>query len=157
MLNSKRMFRELNKLLPTLKDKYGDKIVGIGVRYSDKTVDKAESAFPNLLPTLWSIVDSKHAVSERHRNVDVEGIFICDSMGRTIYDSVSYRPDKQKIKLMRDGDRRVLFYKSMPLEDREAIVEKVAKTIEDEINKENFLKDKTQESSPWGDMPWDFK
>lgn len=155
MNNSARVIRELKEVVENLKDKYGpDDVVAIAPRYSDRSVDKVECFFKDLVGRAFMIIDGKDPVCDEHKDAELVSLFVCNYGGKTLYDSVLYRQDAQKCALKKDGDMRLRAFKSLSEEDKEKTVNLIADAIEkSDINTESPAKDDTG----WGDMPWDTK
>ncbi len=162
MNNSVRIFRELKSITETLKSKYRpDDGVAIGLRYSDRAVDKVEGFFKDIQPLLFTIVDGQHQVSKEHKNAELLSVFVCDSSGQTIYDSKIYQPSKMKTNLKKDGDKRLLAFKGLNQEEKEQVINLTVEQIHSEIDgigpDDDLSKLGEQSDSAWGEMPWDFQ
>lgn len=160
MNNSTRVIRELKAVLEQINAKYRpDDVVAIGLRYSDKSVDKIECFLKELVGRLFMIIDGQDPVCNDHKNVNLQTVFICDSSGAVIYDSKDYTPSKQKAALRFDGDRRLLAFRSLIESDKEQVVnltlEQIWAHIKDIGPNDDLNKTTGAPDSAWGEMPWD--
>jgi len=160
MNNSALVIRELAEAMTNAGSKYRqDDVVAIGLRYSDRTVDKVECFYKELVGRVFMITDGQDPVCDAHKEAQLLTIFVCDPTGLTIYDSQGYKPSKAKLILKHDGDRRLLAFKSLTPDEKDKVVdltlENVWSAIKD-IGPSDDLTDFTgPQDSAWGDMPWD--
>jgi hypothetical protein len=148
MINSIHIVKNIRALnLPT------NLSLKIGVRYANRTIEAVDCKSDNLTNVVWQIIDNKHPVYLRNRDSDIKSIFVCNEFGKILYDSRSYTPDKNKLKLKKDGDRKVISFKFLSQEEKDKVVEGIVACLEGTPLKEQ---DNNKEQS-WGDMPWDFQ
>lgn len=162
MTNSKRIFAELKAMSPTFNEKYKpDDVVAIGLRFFDRSVEKVEAFFKDIVPTLFMCIDKQHPAVKEHKDTELQSLFICDSSGVVIYDSLFYKPSKMKMTLKLDGDRRVLAFKSLNQEQKDEIIKLTCEQVYSEIDGIGPTDDVSKVSgtpeSNWGEMPWDFQ
>lgn len=160
MNNSARVIRELSLVMQELSTKYRpDDVVAIGLRYSDRAVDKIECFYKELTGRLFMIIDGQDPVCSEHKETVLLTIFVCDSSGIVIYDSQDYKPSKQKAALKFDGDRRLLAFKGLTSDEKTQVVDLTAEQIYaaiDNIKPDDNLDQITgTPDSAWGEMPWD--
>jgi len=160
MNNSARVLRELTVVVKELSTRYRpDDVVAIGLRYSDRSVDKIECFHKELLGRLFMVVDGKDPVCDEHKDVTLLTVFVCDSSGIVIYDSQDYKPSKQKASLRLDGDRRLVAFRGLNAEEKEQVVDLTVEQIYAAIDTikpdDNLDKTTGTPDSAWGEMPWD--
>jgi hypothetical protein len=162
MNNSVHIFKELNKLLPGLKERYKSKdIFYIGLRLNDKQVAKVEVFFEDLLNTIFNIIDNKHPAlkDEAYKGLDIQSLFVCDISGTTVYDSKYYQVYTQKYNLKKDKDIRLLQFKQLDESGKNQVIELLVAQIQESYHNEDLgiKPDDKGPSSNWGEMPWDFQ
>lgn len=148
--------KALSPLVSDLKSQYQNRDLAIGIRFEDRCVDKITTTAANLLKTVWSLLDNKHPICREYKHTVIVSIFICNDRGTTLYDSRDYVPNRQKIILKRDGDRKVINFKTLSQEDREEVVNKMLTEMSGEKSSGQQKPNSDKKNSSWGDLPWDF-
>lgn len=161
MINISRVIKEVKELYETrlITEFAPEEMFMVGIRLSDKSVDKIDAFNQELVGTLFMLLDGKHPICEEFKNVEITSIFICSTVGRTIYDSLMYRPNKQKLLLRNDNNRKVLLFRGLKQEDKDKVVNYLSKEIESfaHVFASGVMPPKQEDKSAWGEMPWDFK
>lgn len=148
--------KALSALISDIKSQYKNKDLAVGIRFEDKSVDKVTTTASNLLSVIWSLIDNKHPICKEYKHTVIVSIFICSDRGATIYDSRDYVPSRQKIILKRDGDRKVINFKTLSEEDKADVVDKIITEMSGEKSSGTQTPNSDKKNSSWGDLPWEF-
>lgn len=158
MIRTLHIIKSLNQLIESIKREYYKQELAIGIRFNDKSVDKVSTHSDALIETVWSILDNKHPVCKANKGLDITSIFICSGVGKTIYDSRYYTISRTKIVMRRDGDRKVINFKTLSEDEKNKVIDNLVEQIvnQDQNKSDKQIPKQNKKETSWGDLPWDF-